>query len=284
MKRFRFCPICSGHLIKSSGGETLICADCGWTHYNNPLPSVVALVKNHKDEILLIKRGVAPAKGKWALPSGFIEQNEEPTSAVLRELKEEANISGSIDTLIGVFNEFTKLYGNIIQIAYKISYLTGKPKPGSDTTRVKFFPQNHLPRLAFVSHKNIIEAERKSAATGFIQVLKSKITNAIITHTQLFYHGSMGIDGKIMDEVGILPGEKVDVLNYNNGERLQTYTIREKENSGKFILYGPASRKGKVGDKLCILAYTLITPEKAKTYKPKITSLDERNRLKRKHT
>ena len=283
MKKFRFCPICQGPLVKVHSRRNPVCANCGWVYYNNPLPSVVALVTNHKNELLLIKRGVEPGNGKWALPSGFIEQDEEPSSAVVRELKEETNIVGTVDSLLGVFSEFTKVYGNVIQIAYKINYLGGKLRPGSDVVEVKFFSRKRLPKLAFVSHKRIIEAEKVQASGGLVQVLKSKITNAIITHTQLFYRGSMGIDGKIMDEVGLLSGEKVDVLNYNNGERLQTYTIREKENSGKIILYGPASRKGKVGDKLCILGYTILPLEQARTFHPRIVFLDERNRVRRRH-
>ncbi|OPX18490.1 aspartate 1-decarboxylase [candidate division WOR-3 bacterium 4484_100] len=276
--------MCQGRLVKVQSGRNPVCANCGWVYYNNPLPSVVALVKNHKGDLLLIKRGVEPGKGKWALPSGFIEQDEEPNSAVLRELKEETNVTGTVDFLLGVFNEFTKLYGNVIQIAYKISYLGGRLRPGSDVVEVKFFSQNRLPGLAFASHQRIIETERVRVSEGFVQILKSKITDATITHTQLFYRGSMGIDGKIMDEVGLLPGEKVDVLNYNNGERLQTYTIREKENSGKIILYGPASRKGKVGDKLCILGYKLLPLGQAASFRPRVVFLDERNRVRRRHT
>ena len=119
---------------------------------------------------------------------------------------------------------------------------------------------------------------------GLIEILKSKITKATVTHTQLFYRGSMGIDGAVMKAAHLIPGEKVQVLNYNNGERLETYTIEEKSGSGKFVLYGPASQKGKVGDKLCILSYTLLNTEKAKNIRPHVVILNERNRIKRKHT
>ena len=94
----------------------------------------------------------------------------------------------------------------------------------------------------------------------------------------------MGIDGKIMRTANLVPGEKVHVLNYNNGERLITYIIEEKANSGRIVLYGPASRRGKIGEKLCILSYALVSASDAESIKTKVVILDERNRIKRRHT
>ena len=94
----------------------------------------------------------------------------------------------------------------------------------------------------------------------------------------------MGIDSRIMKAANILPGEKVHVLNYNNGERLETYTIAEKAGSRRFVLYGPASHKGKVGDRLCILSYAMVQADSARTITPSVITLNERNQLKRKPT
>ena len=288
MKNYKFCPICKSNLVrrKLEGNFRFVCQNCDWTHYSNPLPSVAAFVRNDNNEILLIKRGVVPGKGKWALPSGFIEQHELPEQAVIRELKEETNIKGKINKLIGVYTEPTKLYGNVLLIAYEINPTSGKPKHGSDTQKAKFFPADKLPVIPFTSHQQIIKdgVAKSSNRSSFIEVLKSKITEATITHTQLFYKGSMGIDGKIMAVANLVPGEKVHVLNYNNGERLETYTIEEKAGSGKIILYGPASKKGKVGDKLCILSYALVNTDEARSVETKIVVLDERNRIKRRPT
>lgn len=285
MKRYKFCPLCKSNLIKKkkNGNYYPSCKKCGWVYYSNPLPSVAAFVYNDNGEILLIKRGVAPGKGKWALPSGFIEQNELPEEAVLRELREETNIKGSIHKLIGVYTEPTKLYGNVLLIAYDINCFQCKPKFGSDTLRAKFFSAGKLPAITFASHRAIIKdgIAKNGNKISFIEVLKSKITEATITRTQLFYKGSMGIDSKIMEAAKLVPGEKVQVLNYNNGERLETYTIEEKSGSGKIILYGPASKKGKVGDKLCILSYIFINTPEAKKIKPVIVILNKRNRIKR---
>ncbi len=284
MKNYRFCPICKGVLSKTKKDLYLriSCKQCGWVYYFNPLPSVAAFVHDDKDRILLIKRGIAPGRGKWALPTGFVEQNESPEQAVIRELEEETNIKGKVLNLIGVYTEKTKVYGSIILIGYKVRSIGDKPKPGSDAVDAKFFPTSKLPPIVFTSHRSLIhDGLITHNSTVFVQVLKSKITEAKVTHTRLFYKGSMGIDSKIMKAANFLPGEKVQVLNYNNGERLETYTIEEKPGSGRFVLYGPASKKGNVGDRLCLLSYQTVSQEQAKILKPTIVILNKRNQIKR---
>lgn len=286
MKIYKFCPICCTVLNKTKEDvhHRLLCKKCGWTFYFNPLPSVAAFVQNDDDKILLVKRGVAPSSGKWALPTGFIEQKESPEKAVVRELREETNIEGNVQELIGVYVEKTKLYGNVILIGYRLSLIRGNVKPGDDAVAAKFFSKDKLPVIGFSSHRAVINDALTRSDQAFIEILKSKITEARITHTHLFYRGSMGIDGKIMKEAGLIPGEKIQVLNYNNGERLETYVIEEKSGSGRFVLYGPASKKGKVGDKLCLLSYQMVKREHAGLFKPTLVILNERNKIKRKHT
>lgn len=286
MKKYKYCPICGSNLSisKTQGQTRRLCSKCAWVDYANPVPSVAAFVHD-AGRILLVKRGVAPGKHKWALPSGFIEQHELPEQAVVRELREETNVRGTVNKLIGVYTEPTRIYGNVLLIAYSLRNIHGTLKSGSDTNAARFFPVDKLPQITFTSHRAIIEdGIACNSKTILVEALKSKITEATVTHTQLFYKGSMGIDGRIMEAAGLVPGEKVHVLNYNNGERLITYTIHEKPGSGKCVLYGPASHKGKVGDRLCILAYALVDHTTAKSMKPDVILLDERNRIKRKHT
>ncbi|MFC1703868.1 aspartate 1-decarboxylase [Candidatus Omnitrophota bacterium] len=109
---------------------------------------------------------------------------------------------------------------------------------------------------------------------------KSKIANARITQTELRYEGSITIDGVLLDEVNILPGEKVEVLNFNNGSRVETYAIRGEDNSGLICLNGPAAHTGKVGDELIILAYCFAEEKEAPSIKTKIVYCDERNKIK----
>ncbi len=286
MKKFRYCPVCRSDLVKrkKEGIPRIFCPECDWTDYANPLPSVAAFVRNDKNEILLIKRGVVPGKGSWALPTGFIEQHENPEDAVIRELREETNIEGRIKRLVGVYTEKTALYGNVLLIGYEMDVVSGKPRPGSDTTSARFYPVEKMPRIFFRSHRAVIRDALNRLPAVYIEMLKSKITEATVTHAHLYYKGSMGIDIRIMKAANIVPGEKVQVLNYNNGERLETYTIAEKAGSRRFVLYGPASHKGKVGDRLCILSYALVRTDSVGAVQPSVITLNERNQLKRKPT
>lgn len=284
MKKHKFCPACKGTLSNKviEGSKRLACPECGWVHYANPLPSAVAFVRNDDGRILLVKRGIEPGKGKWALPSGFVEMNEMPEETVIRELKEETNVQGVAKKLIGVYTQPSKVYGGVVLIAYDVQYAQAKLRAGSDSIDARFFAANKLPPIPFVSHRRIIRdaLAAKDASKGMqIHMLKSKITEAIITHTHLYYKGSMGIDGKVMKAAGIFPSEKVHVLNYDNGERLETYTIEEKPGSGRMVLYGPASRKGKVGQRLCILSYAIIDNADAEKHKPKVIRLNSKNKI-----
>lgn len=101
---------------------------------------------------------------------------------------------------------------------------------------------------------------------------------ATITDLQLYYEGSIGVDKELMEAAGLIAGEKVQVLNFNNSQRFETYLIEGMK--GEISLRGPAAKLGKKGDKVIIIAYGLATPEEAKGFKPKIILVDERNEKK----
>jgi aspartate 1-decarboxylase len=111
------------------------------------------------------------------------------------------------------------------------------------------------------------------------QVLKSKINNAVITKTELNYYGSIGIDKALLLKSDIITGERVQVLNFNNGMRFETYVIEEKKNSGTIVLYGPAARCGVIGDKICIISYILISDDEIDKVKEKVIFVDENNKI-----
>jgi aspartate 1-decarboxylase len=113
----------------------------------------------------------------------------------------------------------------------------------------------------------------------FRQVLKSKIMNAILTKKELNYEGSVGIDKSLLSKSDMIPGEKVQVLNFNNGQRFETYIIEEEENSGIIALYGPAARLGEIGDKLCIISYLFASDSEIKTFKSKIVLVDKNRKI-----
>lgn len=101
-----------------------------------------------------------------------------------------------------------------------------------------------------------------------IEVLKSKIHRLTVTGAELDYIGSITIDRTLMDAANIVAGEKVQVVNVNNGERLETYVIEGAKNSGEITLNGPAARKVQKGDIIIIISYASISVDAAKTFRP----------------
>ena len=112
-----------------------------------------------------------------------------------------------------------------------------------------------------------------------IEVLKSKLHRVTVTGADLNYIGSITVDEDLLDAAQIVPGEKVQVVNNNNGERLETYAIPGPRGSGEITLNGAAARKVAVGDILIVITYALMTPEEARSFKPSFIFPDENNRL-----
>jgi aspartate 1-decarboxylase len=112
-----------------------------------------------------------------------------------------------------------------------------------------------------------------------IEILKSKIHRATVTEADLNYVGSITIDEALMEAANLIENEKVQVLNANNGERLETYVIKGERGSGVICLNGPAARKAAVGDIVVIISYASMDFEEAKTFKPTIIFPNEKNKI-----
>lgn len=111
-------------------------------------------------------------------------------------------------------------------------------------------------------------------------ILKSKIHRARVTDANLNYEGSLSIDPKLMEEADILPFEKVDVVNINNGQRFTTYAIKGKENTGEISLNGGTARLGEIGDLVIIITYTSLPDEEITHHRPIVILVDENNNIK----
>lgn len=112
-----------------------------------------------------------------------------------------------------------------------------------------------------------------------LEFLYSKIHRATVTDANLNYVGSITIDENILDKANLSEGQKVDILNINNGERFQTYILAGKRGNKDFCLNGAAARKAQIGDKIIICSYAQMTPEEAKTFKPTIVQIDDNNNV-----
>ena len=112
-----------------------------------------------------------------------------------------------------------------------------------------------------------------------IQILKSKVHRAVITEANLNYVGSLTLDEDLMDAANMIEHEKIQVVNVNNGERIETYLIKGKRGSGVVCLNGPAARKGAEGDVVIVISYALMDFEEAKGFKPIVVFPKEGNKL-----
>lgn len=112
-----------------------------------------------------------------------------------------------------------------------------------------------------------------------IEILKSKVHRVVITEANLNYVGSLTLDEDLMDAANMIGHEKIQVVNVNNGERIETYLIKGKRGSGIVCLNGPAARKGAEGDLVIIISYATMDFEEAKTFKPVVIFPKEGNKL-----
>lgn len=113
----------------------------------------------------------------------------------------------------------------------------------------------------------------------YLTIFKSKIHRVKVTQAELNYVGSITIDRKLMEAANMLEGERVQIVNIDNGERLETYVIAGEKGSGTICLNGPAARKVQVGDKIIIISYAMMTPEEAKGFEPTVIFPDDNNHL-----
>ena len=113
----------------------------------------------------------------------------------------------------------------------------------------------------------------------FVQLLKNKIHRARLTRCDVDYEGSLEIDIEFLEQAGILPYEKILVVNATNGQRLETYAIPGERGKGVFCLNGAAAHRGKPGDIVTIMTFAVMTPEEAAVHQPTVIVLDENNRI-----
>ena len=112
-----------------------------------------------------------------------------------------------------------------------------------------------------------------------ITMLKAKIHRAIVTQAELDYVGSITVDMDLLEQAGILEYEKVQIVDVNNGSRVETYTIAGERGSGVMCLNGAAARMVQTGDKIILMAYAQVTPEEASELRPTVLFVDEKNKV-----
>lgn len=165
--KYKFCPVCAHPLVEKdiNGRIRKVCEKCGFIYYKNPAPAAGVILE--KDgRVLLVKRKFKPKAGLWSLPAGFVEYDESPESAAVRETFEETGIKVNIVQLFEVFGACDLPDNHVVVVLYVAEMTGGKLCPGDDASDARFFPLQKLPPdLAFSSHKKALQKYIK--ASGF---------------------------------------------------------------------------------------------------------------------
>jgi ADP-ribose pyrophosphatase YjhB (NUDIX family) len=154
----RFCHFCGNRLTDRlvEGRVRRFCNACQSPIYENPVPAICIMTVNERHEVLLVKRAIDPQKGFWCLPGGFMELQETPEGAGLRELQEETGLYGKIDRLLGVTSHNSKLYGTVFVTGFLVRSWSGSLVAGDDAEDTGWFSADALPEIAFDSHLKFI--------------------------------------------------------------------------------------------------------------------------------
>jgi 8-oxo-dGTP diphosphatase len=150
---WRICPRCGAELSHREGAVE--CASCGLVHYANPVPAVSALVLGDDGRVLLARRAREPDAGRWDTPGGFLDEGEEPKTALRRELREEAGVEIEVGPFVGIYAD---RYGDgdeaphVLNLVWQATIVSGELEPADDVSELRWFARDGLPpddELAF---------------------------------------------------------------------------------------------------------------------------------------
>jgi len=157
--KMRFCPLCATPLVvqELDGRPRQTCPACGFINYENPVVAAGCLIERD-GQVLMVQRRYPPRVGEWTLPAGFVEWDESPEEAALRETEEETGLRVVLQGLFGVYSWHHAFGGghndNGVLIIYRATIVEGTLRAGDDAQAVAWFPANHLPeQIAFSSHQ-----------------------------------------------------------------------------------------------------------------------------------
>lgn len=157
MGHLTYCSNCGARneIRAVQGRRRRVCPHCGTVHFENPLPAAtIVVVKDGR--LLLIRRGVAPRKGHWSLPGGFMELRESAAEAARRELAEETGLVAKSLRLLGVCPFAGGLRGEVLVLGFACDAFSGELIPGDDALDARFFARDQLPPVAFRCHREMI--------------------------------------------------------------------------------------------------------------------------------
>ena len=153
----RFCPRCGASLVARDveGHPLPACPRCDFIAFRDPKVVAVAVIEAGGGDIWLIRRGIAPRVGEWALPGGYVDYDEHPRDAAARECLEEIGCEVAVDRLVGVAHAHFRDAG-VVVVGYAGRVVAGAPSPGVEALEVRRFPAGALPPLAFPTHEALL--------------------------------------------------------------------------------------------------------------------------------
>ncbi len=156
--KYNFCHYCGKPTTykKIESKNRSYCDHCNIVLYKNPIPSVAIVAFNENNELLLTRRAIAPGKGLWCLPGGFVESGETIQQTVKRELKEETHLDCEATKLIGADSVINGYWGDILILGYSVKLLPGKLIAGDDAAEAKFFAISSHPKIVFPVHEKFL--------------------------------------------------------------------------------------------------------------------------------
>jgi 8-oxo-dGTP diphosphatase len=162
----RYCPACAGTLEVRPAGHPAslhpVCQTCGFTLWQNPKPSVEALIlryQGHESEILLGRVGSGPSKGRWSTPGGFLNLGDEPEPSLIRECQRELGVLVRVCELIGAFTD--AFAGGEVALFYRCQLESGEPRPADIVDAVAWFPVTAPPELSLDSERKAVQTLRE---------------------------------------------------------------------------------------------------------------------------
>jgi 8-oxo-dGTP diphosphatase len=160
----KFCPHCAGRLAPRmiDERERLVCQECGFIFYINPKVAAGALVEE-EGQVVLVRRGIQPRAGYWALPSGFAEYGETIEETAIRECREETGLEVELDDLLGVYSVNSDFYGCLVLVLYSAHVVGGELVAGDDACEAGLFAPDELPAdIAFGAHGQALRDWREA--------------------------------------------------------------------------------------------------------------------------
>ena len=164
-----YCQQCGSKLELIDDHEEKLrpkCSNCGFTYYKNPIPASACVILNEDNEVVVIKRRFEPNAGGWALPSGYIEIDQNPEECAVDEMWEETGLEGKVERFLGYFSDYSPIYEKVISFGFLMKIIGGELRAGDDAVEARYVALDKLPEIVFPSHVAFLKKVKEKLAAN----------------------------------------------------------------------------------------------------------------------